>query len=65
MRTWMAGTFVLQNASPGGLISSVAKRDFHGLPANWLTDYVPGVLARRRGADMQRARRPLAAARAR
>jgi len=53
MRTWMAGTFVLQNASPGGLIQSVAERDFHGLPANWLTDYVPSVL-RVSGADMQR-----------
>jgi zinc protease len=53
MRTWMAGTFVLQNASPGGLIQSVAERDFHGLPASWLTDYVPGVL-RVTGADMQR-----------
>jgi predicted Zn-dependent peptidase len=53
MRTWMAGTFVLQNASPGGLIQSVAERDFHGLPASWLTDYVPSVL-RVSGADMQR-----------
>jgi predicted Zn-dependent peptidase len=53
MRTWMAGTFVLQNASPGGLINSVATRDFHGLPANWLETYVPGVLAVN-AADMQR-----------
>lgn len=53
MRTWMAGTFVLQNASPGGLIQSVAERDFHGLPASWLTDYVPSLL-RVSGADMQR-----------
>ncbi|HEX8513266.1 MAG TPA: pitrilysin family protein [Allosphingosinicella sp.] len=53
MRTWMAGTFVLQNASPGGLIQSVAERDFHGLPAGWLTDYVPSLL-RVSGADMQR-----------
>lgn len=53
MRTWMAGTFVLQNASAAGLIGSIAERDFHGLPANWLTDYVPNVL-RVSGADMQR-----------
>jgi predicted Zn-dependent peptidase len=53
MRTWMAGTFVLQNASPAGLIGSLAERDFHGLPANWLETYVPGVLATT-GADMQR-----------
>lgn len=45
IRTWLAGTFVLQNASPGGLINSIATRDFHGLPADWLTTYVPGVLA--------------------
>jgi zinc protease len=53
IRTWLAGTFVLQNASPGGLIGSLAERDFHGLPANWLTDYVPGVLAVS-AADIQR-----------
>jgi predicted Zn-dependent peptidase len=53
MRTWLAGTFVLGNASPGGLINSVANRDFHGLPANWLDAYVPGVLAVG-AADMQR-----------
>ena len=53
MRTWMAGTFVLQNASPGGLIASIANRDFHGLPANWLESYVPSVLAVG-AADMQR-----------
>lgn len=44
MRTWMAGTFVLQNASPSGLVNSLADRDFHGLPANWLDTYVPAVL---------------------
>ena len=44
MRTWMAGTFVLQNASPSGLVSSLATRDFHGLPADWLESYVPAVL---------------------
>lgn len=45
MRTYMAGIFVLQNASPPGLINSIANRDFHGLPANWLESYIPGVLA--------------------
>lgn len=53
MRTWMAGTFVLQNASATGLIGSVAERDFHGLPADWLTAYVPSVL-KVSGANMQR-----------
>lgn len=45
MGTYMAGIFVLQNASPNGLINSLANRDFHGLPANWLESYIPGVLA--------------------
>jgi predicted Zn-dependent peptidase len=45
MGTYMAGIFVLQNASPAGLIGSIANRDFHGLPANWLESYIPGVLA--------------------
>ena len=45
IQTWLAGTFILQNASPGGLIGSLATRDFHGLPADWLETYVPGVLA--------------------
>jgi zinc protease len=53
IRTWMAGTFVLQNASPVGLIGSLAERDFHGLPADWLSAYVPNVLGVS-GADMQR-----------
>ncbi len=53
MRTWMAGTFVLQNASPGGLIGSLANRDFHGLPANWLQTYIPSVLGVQ-AADMRR-----------
>lgn len=45
MRTYLAGIFVLQNASATGLINSLASRDFHGLPADWLETFVPGVLA--------------------
>ena len=45
MRNYLAGTFVLQNASPAGLVNSLATRDFHGLPANWLDTYVQNVLA--------------------
>lgn len=45
MRTYLAGIFVLQNASANGLINSLANRDFHGLPADWLDAFVPGVLA--------------------
>ena len=45
MRNYLAGVFVLQNASPGGLINQIATRDFHGLPSNWLDTYVQNVLA--------------------
>lgn len=45
IRTWLSGTFVLQNASYGGLIGSLSERDFYGLPADWLSNYVPRVLA--------------------
>jgi predicted Zn-dependent peptidase len=45
MRTWMAGTFVLQNASAAGLVGSIAERDSEGLPADWLDTYVPAILA--------------------
>jgi zinc protease len=45
MRNYLAGTFVLQNASPAGLINQIATRDFHGLPTNWLDTYVQNVLA--------------------
>lgn len=44
MRQYMAGIFILQNASPGGLINQVATRDFHGLPTNWLDTYVQNVM---------------------
>jgi predicted Zn-dependent peptidase len=59
MRTYMAGIFVLQNASPAGLINSVANRDFHGLPSNWLESYIPGVLAVDAPAMQEIARRQL------
>lgn len=45
IRTWLSGLFVLQNASPGGLIGSLAARDLHGAPADYLDTYVPSVLA--------------------
>lgn len=45
MRSYLAGIFVLQNAGAPGLINSIANRDFHGLPENWLENFVPGVLA--------------------
>lgn len=45
MGTWLAGSFILQNGSASGLVNSLATRDLHGLPANWLETYVPSVLA--------------------
>ena len=59
IQSWLAGTFILQNASPGGLIGSLATRDFHGLPANWLETYVPNVLAVQPGDLQQLARETL------
>jgi len=59
IRTYMAGTFVLQNASYGGLIGSLYQRDYYGLPADWLTTYVPRVLAVQDGQLQQMSRQYL------
>jgi predicted Zn-dependent peptidase len=45
IRNWLAGVFVLQNASPAGLIGQVSERDLFNLPSSWLEDYVPAVMA--------------------
>ena len=45
IRTWMSGTYILQNASSAGLIGSLAQRDMLGLPADWITTYVPKFIA--------------------
>tara|TARA_R110000868_G_scaffold76499_4_gene219921 strand:+ start:8766 stop:10184 length:1419 start_codon:yes stop_codon:yes gene_type:complete len=45
IRNWLAGVFVLQNASTGGLIGQLANRDFWGLPEDYLDTYVPNILA--------------------
>jgi len=45
IRTWMSGTYILQNASQGGLIGSLAQLDLLGLPADYITSYVPKVIA--------------------
>lgn len=45
IRSWLAGVFILQNASTGGLIGQLANRDLHGLPADYLDTYVPNILA--------------------
>lgn len=44
-RNYLSGIFVLKNASPDGLISQLAFTDFHELPASYLEDYTPGVMA--------------------
>jgi predicted Zn-dependent peptidase len=44
-RTYMAGIFVLQNASAAGVLNQVANRDLYGLSPEWLNRYVEGVLA--------------------
>ncbi|WP_421785780.1 M16 family metallopeptidase [Hyphobacterium sp.] len=40
MRTWIGGIFILQNASTGGLISQLINQHFHGLPDDYLENYV-------------------------
>lgn len=42
-RTYMAGIFVLQNATAAGVVGSVANRDQFGLPGDWLDRYVQAV----------------------
>ena len=45
IRTWMAGIFVLQNASAGGVIGQLIFRDTYGLPDDYFDTYVPSVMA--------------------
>ena len=45
IRTWMSGTYILQNAGQAGLIGSLAQVDLLGLPPDWITTYVPKVIA--------------------
>jgi predicted Zn-dependent peptidase len=45
IRTWMSGTYILQNAGQAGLIGSLAQVDLLGLPSDWITTYVPKVIA--------------------
>jgi predicted Zn-dependent peptidase len=41
----MAGTFVLQNSSPGGIIGQLNFLDLHGLDDSYLTDRVKNIYA--------------------
>ncbi len=45
VKNYMAGTFVLQNSSRGGIINQLAFLDLHGLDDNYLTDYVKTIQA--------------------
>ncbi len=45
IQNYLAGTFVLQNSSRGGIISQLAFVDLHGLPEDYLNTYVSRVYA--------------------
>jgi zinc protease len=52
----LAGIFVIQNSSRGGIINQLAFLDLHGLPDTFLTNYVQNIL-NVTPADVQRAAR--------
>jgi predicted Zn-dependent peptidase len=45
IQNYRAGTFVIGSSSRGGLLGQLAFLDLHGLPDEWLTDYVKNVYA--------------------
>jgi predicted Zn-dependent peptidase len=45
IQNYLAGTFVLQNSSRGGIIGQLSFLDLHGLDASYLTGYVDNVYA--------------------
>lgn len=45
IQNYLAGTFVLQNSSPGGIIGQLAFLNLHGLSDDYLTKYVQNVYA--------------------
>lgn len=45
IKNFLAGLFVLQNSSRGGVIGQLAFADLHGLPADYLTTYVQKIIA--------------------
>ncbi len=44
IRTYLAGLFTLSNSYTDGLLGSIVERDRLELPADWLDNYVPGIL---------------------
>ncbi|MBS1682122.1 MAG: insulinase family protein [Bacteroidetes bacterium] len=45
IQKYMAGTFVLQNSNPGGIIGQLNFLDMHGLDDSYLTDRVKNIYA--------------------
>ena len=45
IQNYMAGTFVLQNSTPGGIIGQLRFLDLHGLERDFLEEYVSSVYA--------------------
>ena len=45
IKNYLAGTYVLQNSSRGGIAGQLQYVDLHGLPADYLTTYVKRVYA--------------------
>ena len=45
IKNYLAGTYVLQNSSRGGIAGQLQYVDLHGLPADYLTTYVKKVYA--------------------
>ncbi len=45
VQNYLAGTFVLQNSSRGGIISQLSFLDLHGLPEDYLETYVQRIHA--------------------
>jgi predicted Zn-dependent peptidase len=45
IQNYLAGTYVLQNSSRGGITAQLQFVDLHGLPASYLNTYVKQVYA--------------------
>jgi predicted Zn-dependent peptidase len=45
IRNYLAGTYILQNSSRGGISAQLRYVDLHGLPASYLNSYVKQVMA--------------------
>jgi zinc protease len=43
IQNYLAGTFVLRNSSPGGIIGQLSTLDLHGLPDSYLRTYVKSI----------------------